>query len=383
MSRRYQIERPCQDIIARIRAEWPAVLAQHDAKEAKLNTGRATRDCGQPAGDVKPQPNILENVHIVQPRMFNPMPPPPPPPRPAPLPPMQNYGMQPAGNQNLQQQLDRYLGMYIPPPRPGSNSVMGGAGRGGGGGGGGYPPPLIPNAFAGPSNAPAPAPGPARAPPPPPHAVPHPLPAHGAAAAAAANADDPEELIVHPASVIGLLRESGYADAQLLFPLFYALSRTTWQFGGPALGHHLAPLSPADTERLVVGVERVRELYTAFAITVPTLDPPPHQPPGAQQHQQQQQQGGGGQFALGQLQCTEGIRQLWQRCGSALLLPSAGRGLAREPLEDLARLAQGMPQLAQAGGSMLCTGCRRALVAKVEAFRRELWGKLPQFFELA
>ena len=99
-------------------------------------------------------------------------------------------------------------------------------------------------------------------------------------AARAGKFEEEENLVVHPASVLGLLRECGYADAQLLFSLFsfYTFSRATWQFGGPALGHHLAPLSPADTERLVVGVERVREHYTAFAITVPTfeLDPAPH-----------------------------------------------------------------------------------------------------------
>ncbi|KAM5546012.1 hypothetical protein V8D89_000138 [Ganoderma adspersum] len=375
MSKHYQIERPCQDIVARIRAEWPAVLAQHDAKEAKLNAGHAIKDCGQLGGDVKPPPNIVESLRNVQPRVVNPMPPlmPPPVPRMAPPLPIRNYGMQTAGNQNLQQ-LGAYLGlpvegMFYPAPRPGNNPVMGGVGRGGGGVG--YPPPprhINPNALAGPSNARGP--GPARGPAPPP-AAPHPSPPYGAGAGVgAANAE--EDLIVHPASVIGLLRECGYADAQLLFPLFYSLSRTTWQFGGPALGHHLAPLSTADVERFVVGIERVREHHTAFAITVPTLDPSPHQPVP-----------GGMAFAAAQAQtqCNEGIKQLWQGCGSTLLLPVAGRGLARQPLEDLARLAQGIP--AQAGRNRVCPACGRALAAKIEAFRRELWAKLPQFFELA
>ena len=96
---------------------------------------------------------------------------------------------------------------------------------------------------AGPSNAPAPAPAPTS-------------PSRSVSPALSVE----EDLIVHPASVISLLRSCGYTDASLLFPLFYALSCTTWQFGGAALGHHLAPLSVADMERLVVGIERVRAL---------------------------------------------------------------------------------------------------------------------------
>ncbi|KAI0372570.1 hypothetical protein BV20DRAFT_903506, partial [Pilatotrama ljubarskyi] len=35
MATKYKIHRPCTDIIARIRAEWPATLTQHDAKETE------------------------------------------------------------------------------------------------------------------------------------------------------------------------------------------------------------------------------------------------------------------------------------------------------------------------------------------------------------
>ena len=349
MSRRYQIEKPCQDIIACIRAEWPATLVQHDAREVKLKAAR-TNNFGHLIGDVKPPQNLLNNLmNAQQPRVFNPM-----------LPPMQGPGpgMHPPGNRNPPPPIPfQNFGM---PPNGGyylANNVngpggvmMGGAGRGGGGVGLFHAAGHAPNAIPGPSNAPAPpAPPPAISPPP---------------ALGAANAE--EDLIVHPASVIGLLRECGYSDPQLLFPLFYALSRTTWQFGGPALGYHLAPLSAGDIERFVVGVERMREHYTAFAITVPTLDPIPHPPPG-------------GQFTAPG--CNEGIKQLWHACASVLLLPSGGRGLAREPLEHLAGLAPAVST--QGAQCRVCGACGRALTAKIEAFRRELWAKLPQFFELA
>ncbi|KAI0708487.1 hypothetical protein C8Q76DRAFT_627189, partial [Earliella scabrosa] len=35
MATKYNIERPCEDIVARIRAQWPATLSQHDAREAQ------------------------------------------------------------------------------------------------------------------------------------------------------------------------------------------------------------------------------------------------------------------------------------------------------------------------------------------------------------
>ncbi|EIW53176.1 uncharacterized protein TRAVEDRAFT_133157, partial [Trametes versicolor FP-101664 SS1] len=36
MATKYKVGRPCDDILARIRAEWPANLVQHDAKEREL-----------------------------------------------------------------------------------------------------------------------------------------------------------------------------------------------------------------------------------------------------------------------------------------------------------------------------------------------------------
>ena len=60
----------------------------------------------------------------------------------------------------------------------------------------------------------------------------------------------------------------------------------------------------------------------------------------------------------------------------------AARGpRAYESFEDLAALAPAAS--AQARRSKVCAACDRELVAKIEAFRWELWEKLPQFFELA
>ncbi|OBZ76260.1 hypothetical protein A0H81_03022, partial [Grifola frondosa] len=74
---------------------------------------------------------------------------------------------------------------------------------------------------------------------------------------------------VHPASIIVLLRECGYTDRELYFPLFYAMSLSTFQFGRPALGRNIAPLSYADIERFIIGLERLRSRPMQMMIRVP------------------------------------------------------------------------------------------------------------------
>ncbi len=177
MAKRYQIEKPCQDIVAHIHAEWPASLAQHDTKEAKLKAER-TKRFGHLVSDVKSQSDVPDDsLNARQPQYFNPNPlpkhlmPPMPPMHPLPrIPPMQGRGMHPVGNQNLPQpgmSLKMLFegGMYRAPGA--GNFTMGGAVRGGGGFA--YAPPAhhVPfNPVAGPSNAPAPAPAPSPPPPP-------------------------------------------------------------------------------------------------------------------------------------------------------------------------------------------------------------------------
>ncbi|KAF7972727.1 hypothetical protein HWV62_17192 [Athelia sp. TMB] len=67
-----------------------------------------------------------------------------------------------------------------------------------------------------------------------------------------------EDLIVHPAAVIALLRDCGYSGVDLLSPLFYDLSSRVWQIGTPITGHHFAPLEPEDIERFTIGLNALR-----------------------------------------------------------------------------------------------------------------------------
>lgn len=166
-----------------------------------------------------------------------------------------------------------------------------------------------------------------------------------------------EDLIVHPGSVIALLRECGYDDASLLFPLFYALSRTTWQFGGPALGHHLAPLLASDVERLVVGVERLRSAHTSLAVAAPNFDPVPSNPPHF---------------------CLNGAQTLWGSLVCTLFVTR--RQLPHEPLEEWREMATVVST--EFVRYQICTDCCRGILAKIVAHRQNLWNSLPKFFEL-
>ncbi len=264
---KYKVERPCQDIIARIRAHWPATLTQHDAREAQIRAAKAAAQAPAPpyANDYAAGPSNAHRLH----------------------------------------------------PRGGAAEPI--ASRAGGG----------------------PAAVPSRAAPP----------------AAAAPVDMKEDLIVHPGSVIALLRECGYDDASLLFPLFYALSRTTWQFGGPALGHHLAPLLASDVERLVVGVERLRSAHTSLAVAAPNFDPVPSNPPHF---------------------CLNGAQTLWGSLVCTLFVTR--RQLPHEPLEEWREMATVVST--EFVRYQICTDCCRGILAKIVAHRQNLWNSLPKFFEL-
>lgn len=230
MATKYKVGRPCDDILARIPAEWPANLVQHDAKERELR-------------------DRLSRI----------------------------YGNRPPGAQQ-----------GAPPPEP-----------------------VAPE----------------------------------------------EDTIVHPASVISLLRECGYNDVDLLFPLFYALSCTTWQFGGPSLGLNLAPLSAADVERLVVGTERLRTAHISFAVVTPEFPASPTHPPHF---------------------CILGVTQIWSTMLPLLLPPARRRS---RPIEDW----YDMIPVATNGHLQyhVCALCARAIAAKVEAVRQRLWASLPAYFELS
>jgi len=173
-----------------------------------------------------------------------------------------------------------------------------------------------------------------------------------------------EDIIIHPASVIALLRECEYDAPDLFSPLFYALSRTTWQFAGQAAGHHLAPMTYADIERFIIGVERLRSEHAYFAVNCPsvaTLGPRVHA------HEQV---------------CWPHIRTFWTALSVSLLSGASGNGI-KQPIEDwLAYI-----QLAKTSGYWpnawkICPDCGSAVLREMESRRIALWSHLGAHFDL-
>ncbi len=364
MASKYKIERPCHEIVARIRKQWPASLADHDTLVAQVRApvqqllaaddkGKA-REGGAANVNAPPQTAFSNSVYLPQ-RSYH----------------MNQMGS--AANASAGPAMQNPFAMHgnamhqipvdpVPHFQPGGHLLAA------------HLDPFARNlngstvaqrvhdqfaqeragaaiaAFlnrrqnAGPSNAnpAAPAAGPAPGP------------------AAPAVAAPVEDLIIHPASVIAVLRECGYSDSELFFPLFYALSRTTAQFGGAGLGYHLAPLSAADMERFVVGIERLRARHTALVVSTPSFDPV---------------QGFGGSFHF----CREGAQELWANLVHTLLVTNEQR--PHEPIEEWQDMVASVN--AQHGRHQVCADCCKVIVAKIQAYRAALWESLPRFFELA
>ena len=171
-----------------------------------------------------------------------------------------------------------------------------------------------------------------------------------------------EDLIVHPAAVIALLRSINCADNALLTALFYDLSRRTPQLGG-AGGHHLAPLSAADIERLVLGGARLRSAHVNLSIAGPALTANP----------------------VHQMSCHALVSGFWYSpAGQRCLLNT--QDLMSQPVEDW-ELVKGLVQgtLALPGLSLtgLCSTCRAEVVKYVGQQQATLWGSLSRHFDLA
>ncbi|CCM04494.1 uncharacterized protein FIBRA_06674 [Fibroporia radiculosa] len=180
-----------------------------------------------------------------------------------------------------------------------------------------------------------------------------PNPHYDFAVAAAAG----EDIVVHPASVIALLREGGCNTPSILAPLFYALSCDTWQFGGPAVGHHIAPLALTDIERFIVGLERLRATHAAYAVQGPTFGIPASHVPV----------------------CSPGIRSYWAEVSKALLQRTTG---SRRPIEDWKDVIAIANQEGGFTAYGVCPECSAAAIRNMKSIRQQLWRQLPTFFQL-
>ena len=182
--------------------------------------------------------------------------------------------------------------------------------------------------------------------------------------------DVAENFIVHPAGVIGLLRECNYNNPELLTPLFYDLSTKVWQFEAPFTGYHITPLSSADKERLIVGINKLRSLQIQ-AFVCPTVTCLRH-PPTEQRRL---------------LACQTELLKMWHNVASAWMVKDNDHC---QPVEDWAgmvamiRTACNMAAAARdAQKDALCASCCNSVVATVEQSRRTIWNSLTGLFSLA
>lgn len=169
--------------------------------------------------------------------------------------------------------------------------------------------------------------------------------------------DVDQDLIVHPAAVIAVLREVKCTDAVLLTPLFYDLSRRVWQLAGTTSGHHLGPLGASDVERLLIGVVRLRtsHMLKASATTLAMLPSREHQ------------------ALCGTRWATTYIPLL-----NRILIRDSN--LMSEPVEDWEAAKLFVRAIPEQQG--MCAGCKDVVVKYVEEQQRLIWNSLAASFEL-
>lgn len=171
---------------------------------------------------------------------------------------------------------------------------------------------------------------------------------------------------VHPATVIALLRECGYSDATLLFPLFYALSCTVSRTGIASLGAPLAILSGEDTARLIVGIELLRAGHASRASY-------PQRPRLAEADAHW---------------CTPGVAALWTAVVTPRLLNSipvqpANHNVMADPVRGWWELARALQPPGALASYSICPRCCEKLKDGLKVMVVKLWENLPNVFGLA
>jgi len=176
-------------------------------------------------------------------------------------------------------------------------------------------------------------------------------------------------LDLHPASIITLLHECDYDSPDLLVPLFYHLSTLITQFTSPPTGHNISALSPADTERFIIGVNKLRSLHTASSqCPVYTVV---HAATDSQQA----------------VLCQYELLRYWHNIVGPRLFDVKTQMC--QPIEDwgeLCRIARvdGIapwvgPQ-GDTGSNGMCKECKAAVLEHMDLTRQKMWGSLGELF---
>ncbi|KAI0034784.1 hypothetical protein K488DRAFT_44718 [Vararia minispora EC-137] len=170
--------------------------------------------------------------------------------------------------------------------------------------------------------------------------------------------------IVHPSSVIALLREGGVQDVDLLAPLFYDLSRRIWQLGPPFSGHNIKYLPSADVERLLYGSATLRATHARMASTIPSAFIFPSQ---AHAH-------------VHTTRHAHAMAAWWSSAIIPQLLHDIGHNMQGEPVEDWetarTQAAQSLPHIA--GDCVCCKGT----LDYMSTCQTVLWDNIAGYFGL-
>jgi hypothetical protein len=177
-----------------------------------------------------------------------------------------------------------------------------------------------------------------------------------------------EDVSMHPASVISLLRECDYNSPDLLAPLFYSLSTFIPQFISLPIGHSIAALSTADTGRFIVGLNKLRCLHTASSQC--PVSAVIHPPPGADSRQS--------------ILCQYDLLRYWHNIAGPRLF-DVKREMCH-PIDDWGILfhqarADGIGSNARAGEA-ICNDCKGKVLNHIALTREKIWDALPGLFGL-
>jgi len=174
-----------------------------------------------------------------------------------------------------------------------------------------------------------------------------------------------EDLVIHPAAVIALLRDCGYAGADLLTPLFYDLSTRIWQIGIPITGHHFAPLSLVDLERFMIGLNALRNYQMVSCMCPATVLVNHNHNYGAPEKNI----------------CGAEASRLWTNIVGGKIAQQLD--LQCDPINEWKAFpAAFKAQIPPARASPLCNACCIRLPIVVEEIRRTMWESMPAFFKL-
>jgi hypothetical protein len=159
-------------------------------------------------------------------------------------------------------------------------------------------------------------------------------------------------------------------------PLFYDLSTRVWQFEAPFSGYNIAPLSPADTERFIVGTNKLRSLQiAAFVCPLTCIRHPPADHNRLLTCQTEL------------LTCQTELLRMWYNVASSWMMRNQDHCHPVEDWSGILRMIGTACNVAAAARDLqkdaLCANCCNSLVSALEQSRRAMWNSLADLFALA